>query len=227
MAKFAKVNGDFLPVMNDDTGQYVNSGPNAIASGQTVQVQGPFLQFFTVTGTGPLSGTQVGYAIKAAEQLSTVHIYEYTNAANDTLALALYPADGWTTANLTANINAALTAGNVANTVTVTSGATFSAYLYPPTGPTAPAAPVISTAVATAATTATVNFIPQYNGGSAITGFNAVSVPAGGTGTAAASATSIAITGLTTGTAYQFYVTATNAIGTSAPSDLSNQVTTP
>ena len=228
MAKFARVNGDLLPVLNDDTGQYVNSGPNAVQSGATVQPQGPALAFFTTTGVGHLTGTQVSYAIKAIEQLATVHIYQFnTGASNDTLATAIYPIDAWNVADLQANVRAVLTAAGQPNAVTVSAGATFSEITYPPTGPIAPAAPVIGTAVATGATTATVQFTPQYDGGSAITSFDVVSVPAGGTGTGAAGATSVAVTGLTTGTDYVFVVTATNAIGTSVPSDPSNQVTTP
>lgn len=230
MAKFAKVNGDYLPVLNVDTGSYVNSGPNAITTGQTVQPQGPFLAFFTATAdTGAYTGSAVGTAIKATEQLSTIHIYEYVNGyaeeASDTLAMAIYPIDAWDASNLQANINAALSNANIAQTVTVSTGASFSAYTYPPTGPIAPAAPVIGTAVATGATTATVQFTPQYDGGSAITSFDVVSVPAGGTGTGLTSP--ISVTGLTTGTNYVFVATATNAVGTSVPSDPSNQITTP
>jgi hypothetical protein len=227
MAKFARVNGDLLPVLNYDSGQYVNSGPNAVQAGATVQPQGPALAFFTVTGVGALTGTQASYAIRATEQLATVHIYQFNNAVNDSLAMAIYPIDAWNITDLQANVRASLTAAGQPNAVTVTGGATFSEITYPPTGPIAPAAPVIGTAIATAATTATVNFTPQYDGGSAITGYNVISVPAGGTGTAAAGATSIAVTGLTTGTDYVFSVTATNAVGTSVPSDPSNQVTTP
>jgi hypothetical protein len=227
MAKFARVNGDLLPVLNDDSGQYVNSGPNAVQAGATVQPQGPALAFFTVTGVGALTGTQASYAIRATEQLATVHIYQFNNAVNDSLAMAIYPIDAWNIADLQANVRATLTAAGQPNAVTVTAGATFSEITYPPTGPIAPAAPVIGTAIATAATTATVNFTPQYDGGSAITSYDVISVPAGGTGTAAAGATSIAVTGLTTGTDYVFSVTATNAIGTSVPSDPSNQITTP
>jgi large repetitive protein len=228
MAKFARVNGDLLPVLNDDSGQYVNSGPNAVQAGATVQPQGPALAFFTVTGVGALTGTQATYAIRATEQLATIHIYQFNNAANDSLAMAIYPIDAWNISDLQANVRASLTALGQPNAVTVTAGATFSEITYPPTGPIAPAAPVIGTAIATAATTATVNFTPQYDGGSAITSFNVVSVPAGGTGSSTSpTATSVAVTGLTTGTDYVFVVTATNAIGTSVPSDPSNQVTTP
>ena len=133
MAKFAKVNGDLLPVLNVDTGSYVNSGANAVSSGSTVQPQGPALAFFTVTGAGALTGTQVTAAIQATEQLATVHIYEYTNDTNDTLGMAVYPIDAWTTTTLQASIRAGLTAGNVANAVTVSAGATFTEVTYPPT----------------------------------------------------------------------------------------------
>jgi hypothetical protein len=140
--------------------------------------------------------------------------------------MAIYPIDAWNIANLQANVRAVLTAAGQPNAVTVTGGATFSEITYPPTGPIAPAAPVIGTAIATAgAGTATVNFTPQYDGGSAITGFNGISVPGGITATALPGATSMAFTGLTTGTDYVFSVTATNAVGTSVPSDPSNTIT--
>ena len=226
MAQFPRVNGDLLPVLNYDSGQYVNSGPNAVQAGATVQPQGPALAFFTITGVGALTGTQVSYSIRAIELLATVHIYQFNNAANDSLAAAIYPIDAWNITDLQANVRAVLTAAGQPNAVTVTGGATFSEITYPPTGPIAPAAPVIGTAIATvAAGTATVNFTPQYDGGSAITGFSGISVPGGITATALPGATSMAFTGLTTGTDYVFAVTATNAIGTSVPSDPSNTIT--
>jgi hypothetical protein len=231
MSKFARVNGDLLPVLNDDTGSYVNSGPNAVQSGATVQPQGPALAFFTVTGDGPLTGTQVTYAIRAAEQLATVHIYEFVQDGNGILAIALYPIDAWVATSmepgkgLQEQIRDALTAAGQPNDVTVAGGAFFSETTYPPTGPIAPAAPVIGTAVATSATAASVQFTPQYNGGSAITGYTVTSVPGALTGTGLTSP--IAVTGLTTGTSYKFFAVATNAVGTSVPSDPSNTITTP
>lgn len=231
MSKFARVNGDLLPVLNYDSGSYVNSGPNAVQSGATVQPQGPALAFFTVTGDGALTGTQVTYAIRSIEQLATVHIYEFTQDGNDTLAVAIYPMDAWVATSMEPGkglqevIRDALTAAGQPNDVTVAGGAYFSETTYPPTGPIAPAAPVIGTAVATSATTASAQFTPQWNGGSPITGFTVTSVPGGQTGTGLTSP--IAVTGLTTGTDYTFFVTATNAVGTSVPSDPSNTITTP
>ena len=226
MAKFAKVNGDLLPVLNVDTGSYVNSGVNAVQSGATVQPQGPALGFFTVTGVGHLTGTQVAAAIQSAQQLATIHIYEFlTGATNDVLYVAMYPIDAWTTATLQASVRAGLTATGQANAVTVTAGATFSMVTYPPTGATAPFAPTVGTATALTASTATVAFTANYDGGSDVTSFDVITTPSGGTGTGTSSP--ISISGLTTGTEYTFQVTATNVEGTSVPSDPSNAVTTP
>ena len=125
MAQFTKANGDLLPVINFDSPAYTNSGANAVTSAATVQPQGPKLDFFTVTGTGALSGTQVNLIIQATQQLATVYMYEYTDTTNDTLAMAVYPTGAWTTSALDTAATAALTAGGVANSLTVTATATF------------------------------------------------------------------------------------------------------
>jgi hypothetical protein len=125
MAQFTKVNGDLLPVLNLDSPAYTNSGANAVTSAATVQPQGPKLDFFTITATGALTGTQVNLIIQATQQLATVYIYEYTNDTNDTLAMAVYPVGAWTTGTLDTAVEAALTAGGVANSVTTTATATF------------------------------------------------------------------------------------------------------
>ena len=125
MAQFTKSNGDLLPVLNFDYPAYTNSGANAVSTANTVQPQGPKLDFFTITATGALTGTQVNLIIQATQQLATVYIYEYTDASNDTVAMAVYPTGAWTTATLDTAVEAALTAAGVSNSVTTTATATF------------------------------------------------------------------------------------------------------
>jgi hypothetical protein len=125
MAQFTKVNGDFLPVLNLDTFAYTNSGANAVSSANTVQPQGPKLQYFTITGTGALSGAQINIITQTVQSLATIYIYEYTDTTNDTFAFASYPAGAWTTGTLDTAINAALTAAGLSNTTSSTASATF------------------------------------------------------------------------------------------------------
>ena len=127
MASFTKVNGDLLPVINFDSPAYTNSGANAVSTANTVQPQGPKLDYFTVTASGSsaLTGTQVSLIIQATQQLATVYIYEFTTAGPDTLAMAVYPTAAWTTATLQTAIRAGLTAGGAANSVVVSASATF------------------------------------------------------------------------------------------------------
>jgi len=90
--------------------------------------------------------------------------------------------------------------------------------------PAVPGAPTIGTATAASATTATVAFTAPANAGypATITGYTATSSPGGLTGTGTSP---ITVSGLTTGTAYTFTVTATNASGTGPPSASSNSIT--
>ena len=125
MAQFTTVNGDFLPVLNLDAFAYTNSGANAVSSANTVQPQGPKLQYFTITATGALSGAQINIITQTVQSLATIYIYEYTDASNDTFAFASYPAGAWTTTTLDTAVNAALTAAGLSNTTSSTASATF------------------------------------------------------------------------------------------------------
>ena len=96
----------------------------------------------------------------------------------------------------------------------------------------APGAPTIGTASATAsATSATVTWTaPTVTGGSGITGYTVTSSPSVTTPAACStslngSSTTCVFTGLTTGTAYTFTVSAINANGTGLPSAATNSIT--
>jgi hypothetical protein len=121
MAQFTRTNGDYLPLINYDSPAYTNSGVNAVTSAATVQPQGPKLDFFTITkDTGALSTANINTIVQTVQQLATIYIYEYTDASDDTFAMAVYPVGAWTTAT----IDTAVTAAGVA--VTVAASATFS-----------------------------------------------------------------------------------------------------
>ena len=124
MAQFTRTNGDLKQVLWLDAPAYTNTGVNAVTSAATVQPQGPKLDFFTATANGALTTTQVNAAIQAIQQLATIHIYEYTDAANDKLAFAIYPTGAWTAANLVIALEDP-EGPAWANAVTVATNATF------------------------------------------------------------------------------------------------------
>lgn len=125
MAQFTKVNGDLQPVLHLDSPDYTNGGANAITSAVAVQPQGPKLDFFTVTATGALTGTQVNLIIQATQQLATVYMYEYGNTTNDTVAMAVYPTGAWTAGSLDTACTAALANAGLSNSLSVSSFAAF------------------------------------------------------------------------------------------------------
>ena len=103
---------------------FAHAGPGSASNAVTrvAAVQAPV--GYTATANGALTTTQVTNAMNAIEQLATIHIYEYTDASNDTLAFAIYPTGAWTTAALVAALEA--NPGPAwANAVTVTAQATF------------------------------------------------------------------------------------------------------
>ena len=120
MAQFTRVNGDYKQVLWLDAPDYTNTGVNAVTSAVTVQPQGPKLDFFTLTGNGSQIADNIQAAFQTIQQLATIHIYEYTNATDDTLAIAVYPTGAWTVASLDAAFANAWTSANVTSAATAT-----------------------------------------------------------------------------------------------------------
>ena len=121
MAQFTRTNGDFQQVLWLDAPAYTNEGStSAIDSAVTVQPQGPKLDFFTITGNGSQIADNINAVFQTVQQLATVYIYEYTNATDDTLAVALYPTGAWTTATLDTALTAAVEGCTVAASATFT-----------------------------------------------------------------------------------------------------------
>lgn len=92
-----------------------------------------------------------------------------------------------------------------------------------PTTATVPGAPVITGATPGSGQVTVAFNPPGTNGGIAISNYTVTASPGGATATGQSSP--ITVTGLTNGTAYTFTVTATNSVGTSAPSSTSSPVT--
>ena len=121
MAQFTRVNGDLQPVSWIDAPGYTNPGStSAVTSAATVQPQGPKLDFFTITGNGSQVADNINAVFQTVQQLATVYLYEYTNATDDTLAIAVYPTGAWTTTTLDNALSNAWSSANVAVAATAT-----------------------------------------------------------------------------------------------------------
>jgi hypothetical protein len=173
-----------------------------------------------VTATAGNGQATVSWTAPSANGGSPITGYTVT-ASNGATASASATARSATVTGLTNGTSYTFTvkAANVIGS----SAASAASSAVTPAGP--PGAPVI-TALAPGDRQVTVTWAaPSDNGGSAIIGYTITVEPGGATYTAAASATSATVTGLTDGTGYTFTIAAANAIGAGPPSDAAGPVT--
>jgi hypothetical protein len=139
MAGFTKTNGTTQPVFALDVANGSISGTANVAAQGPVMLSGPQLQFFTLTANAALTnaGNVNGYlnnvlqAVQSGAGLSvpgsTVAFYQAAAGAG-VISLALYPAGGYTTAQLVAAAQTANATGGLnigIPTASVTTSATF------------------------------------------------------------------------------------------------------
>jgi len=110
MASITKTHGDTQPVFALDTADG-KIAPATATAGTVVNVQGPALDFFTLTANATVAGEQgvseyVDTVLKAVQQKATIATYQVDAAQ---ISLAVYPAGAYTAASL-------LTAANVTYT---------------------------------------------------------------------------------------------------------------
>lgn len=110
MASFTKTNGDTQPVFALDTADGKIAAATATA-GTIVNIQGPALDFFSLTANATVAGEQgvseyVDVVLSAVQQKATIATYQVDATQ---ISLAVYPAGAYTAASL-------LTAANVTYT---------------------------------------------------------------------------------------------------------------
>ena len=94
-----KVHGDVQPVFHMDTANGAKGGA-AVATGATVNLMGPGMDFIKiVTSTDLLEaecgvGEAVEAMLKCVGQLATVQMYS-VGATNNTVSIAVYPKGAW------------------------------------------------------------------------------------------------------------------------------------
>jgi len=132
MAVFTKVNGTTQPVFALDVANGSIAGTANVAAQGPVQIQGPHLDFFTLTANAALTnaGNVNGYlnnVLTAVQQNGTIAIYQ-AGAAAGVISLAIYPQNAYTTATLVAAAQTANATGGLnigIPTANVSGSATF------------------------------------------------------------------------------------------------------
>ena len=132
MAVFTKVNGTTQPSFAIDVANGSIAGTANVAAQGPVQIQGPKLDFFTLTANAALTnaGNVNGYlnnVLTSVQQLGTIAIYQAAAGAG-VISLAIYPSGAYTTATLVAAAQTANATGGLnigIPTANVSASATF------------------------------------------------------------------------------------------------------
>jgi hypothetical protein len=143
MAVFTKTNGTTQPVFALDVANGSIAGTANVAAQGPVQIQGPKLDFFTLTANAALTNAgnvngylnnvlqaiQSGAGITGGGTGGTIAIYQ-AGATAGTISIAIYPSGAYTTAtlvaaaqvaNATGGLNIGIPTANVSNTASFTS----------------------------------------------------------------------------------------------------------
>jgi hypothetical protein len=132
MAVFTKTNGTTQPVFALDVANGSIAGTANVAAQGPVQIQGPKLDFFSLTANAALTnaGNVNGYlnnVLTSIQQLGTIAMYQ-AGATAGTINIAIYPSGAYTTATLVAAAQTANATGGVnigIPTANVAASATF------------------------------------------------------------------------------------------------------
>lgn len=141
MAQFTKVNGTTQPVFALDVANGSISGTANVAAQGPVQMQGPKLDFFSLTANAALTNAgnvngylnnvlqaiQSGAGITGGGAGGTIAMYQ-AGATAGTINLAIYPTGAYTTATLVAAAQTANATGGLnigIPTANVSASATF------------------------------------------------------------------------------------------------------
>jgi hypothetical protein len=132
MAIFTKVNGTTQPSFALDVANGSIAGTANVAAQGPVQIQGPKLDFFTLTANTALTnaGNVNGYlnnVLTSVQQLGTIAIYQAAAGAG-VISLAIYPSGAYTTTSLVAAAQTANATGGLnigIPTANVSASATF------------------------------------------------------------------------------------------------------
>ena len=133
MAVFTKVNGTTQPSFAIDVANGSIAGTANVAAQGPVQIQGPKLDFFSLTANAALTnaGNVNGYlssVLQSIQQLGTIAMYQ-AGAAAGVINIAIYPSGAYTTttlvaaaqvANATGGLNIGIPTANVAASATFT-----------------------------------------------------------------------------------------------------------